>query len=70
MVLPLPDIPETESTPLVRHLLDIIRQQQDRLQQLEDENEKGVGHLFDLHLFVPLTPDRVDLPGKWAAWAR
>jgi len=35
--IPLPDIPEAECTPLVRQLLDIIRRQQDRIQQLEDE---------------------------------
>jgi len=33
----LPAISEAECTPLVRQLLEIIRQQQDRLQQLEDE---------------------------------
>ena len=37
MTIPLPDIPEAECTPLVRQLLDIIRRQQDRIQQLEDE---------------------------------
>ena len=33
----LPEIPEAECTPLVRQLLEIIRLQQDRIQQLEDE---------------------------------
>jgi len=37
MTIPLPDIPEAECTPLVRQLLDIIRRQQDCIQQLEDE---------------------------------
>ena len=37
MPLLLPDIPEAEATPLVRQLLEIIRSQQERLQQLEDE---------------------------------
>jgi hypothetical protein len=37
MLLLLPDIPEAEATPLVRQLLEIIRSQQERLQQLEDE---------------------------------
>ena len=37
MTLVLPDIPEAESTPLVRQLLDLIRSQQARIQQLEDE---------------------------------
>ena len=36
MSLPLPDIPESECTPLVRQLLDII-QLQNRIQELEDE---------------------------------
>jgi len=33
----LPDIPESECTPLVRQLLDVIRQLQDRVRELEDE---------------------------------
>ena len=33
----LPDIPESECTPLVRQLLDIIRLQHERILQLEDE---------------------------------
>lgn len=37
MTPPLPDIPESESTPLVRQLLDILSQLQKRLQELEDE---------------------------------
>jgi hypothetical protein len=37
MSLPLPDIPESESTPLVRQLLDVIQQQQEIIQQLRDE---------------------------------
>src|SRR5664279_709082 len=37
MPLLLPDIPDAEATPLVRQLLEIIRSQQERLQQLEDE---------------------------------
>jgi hypothetical protein len=37
MPIPLPDIPEAERTPLVRQLLDIIRLQQERIRQLEDE---------------------------------
>ena len=34
MSLPLPDIPESECTPLVRQLLDIVQQQQEIIQQL------------------------------------
>jgi Transposase IS66 family len=37
MSLPLPDIPESECTPLVRQLLDLIGPLQNRIQQLEDE---------------------------------
>src|SRR5208282_3184179 len=37
MPLTLPEIPEAENTSLVRQLLEIIRTQQDRIQQLEDE---------------------------------
>src|SRR5436305_481316 len=37
MTLTLPDIPESERTPLVRLLLDIIHQQHQRIAQLEDE---------------------------------
>jgi hypothetical protein len=37
MLIPLPEIPEAERTPLVRQLLDIIRLQQERIRQLEDQ---------------------------------
>ena len=37
MSLPLPDIPESESTPLVRQLLDLVGHLQNRIQELEDE---------------------------------
>src|SRR3954469_5111291 len=37
MIAPLPDIPESECTPLVRQLLDVIRQLQNHIQQLDDE---------------------------------
>src|SRR3954451_17933086 len=37
MSTPLPDIRETECTPLVRQLLDAIRQLQDHVRELEDE---------------------------------
>src|SRR3954466_7380242 len=37
MTTPLPDIPESERTPLVRQLLDLIGHLQDRIQELEDE---------------------------------
>jgi Transposase IS66 family len=37
MSAPLPDIPESECTPLVRQLLDLIAPLQNRIQELEDE---------------------------------
>src|SRR3982750_4232445 len=37
MITPLPDIPESECTPLGRQLLDIIGHLQNRIQELEDE---------------------------------
>jgi hypothetical protein len=37
MATPLPDIPESECTPLVRQLLDLIGHLQNRIQELEDE---------------------------------
>jgi Transposase IS66 family len=37
MLTPMPDIPESECTPLVRQLLDFIRHQQNLMQELEDE---------------------------------
>ena len=43
MSLPLPDIPESESTPLVRQLLDLIGHLQNRIQELEDEILRSKG---------------------------
>src|SRR3954449_3284964 len=60
MVLPLHDIPETEATPLVRHLLDIIRQQQDRLQQLEDE----IARLKGLKTRPQIAPSPLETPRR------
>jgi hypothetical protein len=37
MSVPLPDIPESECTPLVRQLLDLMGHLQSRIQELEDE---------------------------------
>src|SRR6516165_9069640 len=37
MLTPLPDIPESECSPLVRQLLDLIGQLQNRIQELEEE---------------------------------
>src|SRR3954469_5982144 len=37
MSLPLPDLPDSECTPLVRQLLDLVGLLQNRIQELEDE---------------------------------
>ena len=37
MATPLPEIPESETTPLVRQLLDVIGHLQNRIQELEEE---------------------------------
>lgn len=50
MLIPLPEIPEAERTPLVRRLLDIIRLQQERIRQLEDQvhlQQERIRHLED-----------------------
>src|SRR5439155_13552702 len=43
MTTPLPDIPESECTPLVRQLLDLISHLQNRIQELEDEILRSKG---------------------------
>ncbi len=45
MATPLPEIPESETTPLVRQLLDVIGHLQNRIQELQDEilRLKGLG---------------------------
>jgi hypothetical protein len=58
MLIPLPDIPEAECTPLVRQLLDIIRRLQDRVQQLEDE----ILHQKGLQTRPVIAPSRLEAP--------
>jgi hypothetical protein len=58
MPLLLPDIPEAEATPLVRQLLEIIRSQQERLQQLEDE----IARLKGLKTRPVIAPSRLETP--------
>ncbi len=58
MPLLLPDIPEAEATPLVRQLLEIIRSQQERLQQLEDE----IARLKGLKSRPVIAPSRLETP--------
>src|SRR5580692_4926411 len=43
MRIPLPDYAESECTPLVRQLLDIIGHLQNRIQELEDEIVRSKG---------------------------
>jgi Transposase IS66 family len=54
----LPDIPEAEATPLVRQLLEIIRSQQERLLQLEDE----IARLKGLKSRPVIAPSRLETP--------
>jgi Transposase IS66 family len=58
MPLLLPNIPEAEATPLVRQLLEIIRSQQERLQQLEDE----IARLKGLKTRPVIAPSRLETP--------
>jgi hypothetical protein len=58
MSLILPDIPEADVTPLVRQLLEIIRSQQERIQQLEDE----IARLKGLKSRPLIAPSRLETP--------
>src|SRR4249919_2297949 len=65
MPLILPDIPETDATPLVRQLLEIIRSQHEhiqsqheRIQQLEDE----IARLKGLKTRPVIAPSRLETP--------
>ena len=58
MPLLLPEIPEAEATPLVLQLLEIIRSQQQRLQQLEDE----LVRLKGLKTRPVIAPSRLETP--------
>mgnify|MGYP003561660119 CR=1 FL=1 len=58
MPLLLPDIPEADVTPLVRQLLEIIRSQQERIQQLEDE----IARLKGLKTRPVIAPSRLETP--------
>lgn len=60
MPLILPDIPEADATPLVRQLLEIIRSQQERLQQLEDE----IARLKGLKTRPLIAPSRLETPPR------
>jgi hypothetical protein len=58
--LPLPDIPESESTPLVRQLLDLLRQQQEIIQQLRDE----IARLKGLKTRPLIAPSPLEVPPR------
>ena len=58
MPIHLPIISDAESTPLVRQLLEIIRGQQERLQQLEDE----IARLKGLKPRPVIAPSRLETP--------
>lgn len=60
MPLTLPEIPEAENTPLVGQLLEIIRTQQDRIQQLEDE----ILRLKGLKTRPVITPSPLERPPR------
>src|SRR3954454_18016283 len=60
MPLILPDIPEADATPLVRQLLEIIRSQQERVQQLEDE----IARLKGLKTRPVIAPSRLETPPR------
>jgi hypothetical protein len=60
MPLLLPDIPEADLTPLVRQLLEIIRFQQERIQQLEDE----IARLKGLKTRPVIAPSRLETPPR------
>jgi Transposase IS66 family len=60
MTWTLPEIPEADDTPLVRQLLTIIRAQQERLQQLEDE----IARLKGLKTRPVIAPSRLETPSR------
>src|SRR3954447_11180804 len=60
MIAPLPDIPESECTPLVRQLLNIVRHLQDHIQELEDE----ILRLKSLKTRPLITPSPLEPPPR------
>ena len=60
MTTPLPNIPESECTPLVRQLLDINRQLQNRIQELEDE----ILRLKGLKIRPIIAPSPLETPAR------
>lgn len=60
MSVSLPDIPETDCTPLVRQLLDIIRQQQQTIEQLQAE----IARLKNVPPRPTITPSKLETSPK------
>jgi hypothetical protein len=60
MSLPLPHIPESESTPLVQQLRDLIQQQQETIQQLRDE----IARLKGLQTRPLIAPSPLEAPPR------
>ena len=60
MSITLPEIPEGDDTPLVRQLIEIIRSQQQRIEQLEAENARLKG----LKTRPAIAPSRLEKPAK------
>jgi Transposase IS66 family len=56
----LPEIPEVDDTPLVRQLVEIIRDQQRRIERLEDE----LARLKGLNARPVIAPSRLETPAK------
>src|SRR5947209_6774583 len=67
MRIALPDIPEAERTPLVQQLLDIIRIQQERIQQLEErvhQLEDEIARLKGLKARPRIAPSSLEPPPR------
>ena len=60
MTWTVPEIPEADDTPLVRQLVEIIRTQQERIQQLEDE----IARLKGLKTRPVIAPSRLETPPR------
>jgi len=63
MVIKMPDVPESEQTPLVRQLLEIIQQQQERIEVLSAE----IARLKGLSPKPKIAPSKLEQPPPSAA---
>jgi hypothetical protein len=67
MAIPLPDIPEADRTPLVQRLLDLIRLQQERIQQLQErvhQLEDEIARLKGLKPRPRIAPSSLEPPPR------